>query len=168
MSEKSGLPESVRAAIDRLGIDYEVIEIDPDFADTAAFCEKYGYPPDNSGNTILVASKRGPKKYSASIVKASTQLDVNKTVRRLMEVSRASFAPADETMAVTGMAIGGVTPFGLPPEVPIYVDEKVMALDYLILGAGSRSAKLKIAPGVLSQVPNLQIVPGLSLEARPA
>ena len=162
MSDAPELPRQVQAALDSLGVSYEVLPCDPDFADTPAFCEKYGYPPDTAGNTILVGSRRGPKKFSACLVKASTQLDVNKTVRRLMEVSKASFASAEDTVAVTGMMIGGVTPFGLPQEVRLYVDDKVMALDYLIVGAGSRSAKIRVHPGVFSRVPNSQIVPGLS------
>ena len=158
------LPGGVRAALDGLGVAYEVLACDPEFADTPAFCEKYGYPPDTAGNTILVGSRKGPKKFSACLVKASTQLDVNKTVRRLMEVSKASFASAEDTIAVTGMMIGGVTPFGLPRDLPLYVDAKVMALDYLIVGAGSRSAKIRIDPGVFLKVPNAEIVPGLSRE----
>ena len=41
----------------------------------------------------------------------------------------------------------------------------IMALDYVILGGGSRSSKLKIAPDVLRGVPNLTVVPGLALAA---
>ena len=164
MSDEATLPESVRNALEGLGIAYEVLPCDPDYADTPAFCAKYGYPPDNSGNTIVVASKKEPKKFSACVVKASTQLDVNKAVRKLMGVPRASFASAEDTAALTGMMIGGVTPFGLPDEVPLYVDEKVMELDYLILGAGSRSAKIRIDPRGLLQVPNVEIIPGLSRE----
>ena len=146
---------------------YEVVDCDPDFADTAAFCERYGYSLDRCGNTITIASKRGPKQSSACVVKGSDRLDVNKTVRKLMGVSRASFASPEETVAVTGMMIGGVTPLALPPEVPVYADEKLMELDYMILGSGSRSSKIKISPEVFRKIPNAQIVSGLSLEPRP-
>jgi len=98
-------------------------------------------------------------------VLATTRLDVNHTVRRLMDVSRVSFATADETKDLTGMMIGGVTLLALPPEVPIYVDERIMALDYVILGGGSRSSKLKVAPDVLRRLPNAAVVPGLALAA---
>ena len=155
--------ERVLEAASSTGIPYQVIPCDPDFADTTLFCERYGYPLDNSGNTIVVASKKEPKQYAACIVPASRRLDVNKTVRRLMGVSRASFARPDETAAVTGMLIGGVTAFALPPEMPVYVDEVLMGLDYVILGGGSRSSKLKAPPEILRRIPNVQVVPGLSL-----
>jgi prolyl-tRNA editing enzyme YbaK/EbsC (Cys-tRNA(Pro) deacylase) len=151
----------VAEVLDGLGVPYEVMQIDPDFADTAAFCERYGIPLDNSANTIIVASKKEPKQYCACVVKATTRLDVNHAVKRLMGVSRVSFATADETKALTGMMIGGVTVFALPPELPLYVDDKLMSLDWLIVGGGSRSTKIKTSPEVFRRVPNATIVEGL-------
>src|SRR5207237_5991664 len=126
----------VTATLDALGVPYEIHEIDPDFADTAAYCEKYGIPPEQSANTIIVGSKKEPKQYCACVVLATTRLDVNHAVKKLMGVSKVSFASAEETMALTGMRIGGVTVFALPPDVPLYVDERLMALAWLILGGG--------------------------------
>ena len=86
--------ERVSHALDELGVDYEVLPCDPDLADTAAFCEHYGYPPDHSANTIIVGSKTEPKQYVACVVLATTRLDVNKTVRKRLGVRKASFATA--------------------------------------------------------------------------
>jgi prolyl-tRNA editing enzyme YbaK/EbsC (Cys-tRNA(Pro) deacylase) len=152
----------VLGLLGELGVAYERLPIDPDFADTAAFCAKYGVPLEHSGNTIVVASKKEPRQYAACVVQATTRLDVNHAVRQLMGVSRLSFASAEETRALTGMAIGGVTVFALPPELPVYVDDKLMALDWLILGSGSRSSKIKTSPEVFRRLPNARIVPGLS------
>ena len=167
MIEPDAIEERVVSTLDRLGVDYELVRIAPEFADTARFCEEYGYPLDHCGNAIIVASKRGQKRYSVCIVRGSDRLDVNKTVRRLMEVSRASFASPEETMALTGMMIGGVTPMGLPPELPIYADEKLLSLEYLILGSGSRSSKLKMPPAELSKLPGLPLMDRPSMNARP-
>ncbi len=153
---------TVRRVLDTLGTPYEIVEIDPAFADTAAFCEKYGYGLDVSGNTIVVASKREPKQFAACLVLANTRLDVNHAVRRLMGASRVSFASAEETMTLTGMEIGGVTVLALPADLPVYVDDRVMALDYVILGSGSRSSKVRIAPAVLERLPSVRVVPGLA------
>ena len=62
------------------------------------------------------------------------------------------------------MMIGGVTPFGLPTGLSIYADEKLLSLDYVILGSGSRSSKLKINPTELHKLPGLNFVVGLSKE----
>ena len=139
--------------------------IDPAYADTAAFCAKYGASPEHSLNTIIVGSKKEPRQYAACVVRATTRLDVNHTVRGLIGVSRLSFASAEETMALTGMRIGGVTLFALPPTLPIYVDEPLVALDYVILGGGSRSLKVKTSPAVFSRTPNARIVSGLGIPA---
>ena len=155
----------VTASLDALGLLYEVMTIDPDFADTAKFCERYGIPLENSANTIIVASKKEPKQYCACVVKATTRLDVNHAVRKLMNVSKLSFATAEETRALTGMMIGGVTIFALPPDLPVYVDERLMALDWVILGGGSRSTKIKTSPEVFRRLPNTTIVPNLATDA---
>jgi prolyl-tRNA editing enzyme YbaK/EbsC (Cys-tRNA(Pro) deacylase) len=154
---------SVLSLLDRIGVPYERIEIDPAAADTAAFCERYGYPLGNSANTILVASKKEPRKHAACVLLATTLLDVNHTVRRLLGVPRLSFATAEETVQLTGMLVGGVTPFGLPEAIPVFVDGAVMGCEWIILGGGGRSSKLKLAPGALRHIPGLSVVPGLAL-----
>jgi prolyl-tRNA editing enzyme YbaK/EbsC (Cys-tRNA(Pro) deacylase) len=162
MSDDAVIEARVAQALEGLGAPWELMRIDPEFADTAAFCEKYGVALDHSGNTIIVASKKEPKKYCACLVLATTRLDVNHVVRRLLEVPRVSFATAEETRELTGMVIGGVTLLALPPDLPLYVDDRVMALDYVILGGGSRSSKIKIAPDALRKLPGFTVVAGLA------
>jgi prolyl-tRNA editing enzyme YbaK/EbsC (Cys-tRNA(Pro) deacylase) len=140
--------QQVITAVNALGAPYEVITIDPAYADTAIFCQHYGYPPERSANTIIVASKKEPKQFAACVVLATTQLDVNRRVRKLLGVPKASFATAQEMNVLTGMQVGGVTPFALPADVPLYVDERIMLLDWIILGGGGRAAKIKITPEV--------------------
>ncbi|MBI3824956.1 MAG: hypothetical protein HY294_03065 [Candidatus Rokubacteria bacterium] len=142
--------------------------IDPAFADTAAFCERYGISLDHSANTIVVASKKEPRQYCACVVKATTRLDVNHAVRKLMGVQKVSFANAEETKALTGMLIGGVTVFALPPDMPVYVDDRLMALAWLILGGGNRSTKIRTSPEVFKRLPNVTVVPALATEPPPA
>jgi prolyl-tRNA editing enzyme YbaK/EbsC (Cys-tRNA(Pro) deacylase) len=154
--------EIVIAALQKLDVPYELIEIDPSFADTAAFCEKYSYPADRSCNTIIVASKKEPKRYVACVVLAHTRLDVNKRVTKLMDVSKASFASAEEMIALTGMQVGGVTPFSLPAGVPLYIDDRIMALDWIILGGGGRSLKIKTSPEVFRKL-GAEVVSGLAM-----
>ena len=157
------IEERVVQVLDGLGVPYELMQIDPAFADTAACCEKYGLPLESAGNTIAVASKKEPRKFGACVVKATTRLDVNHAVRALLGTSKVSFATAAETMALTGMMIGGVTVFALPSDLPIYVDDKLMERDWVILGSGSRSSKIKISPEVFRRIPNVIVVPGLAL-----
>ena len=161
MTGASEIEARVIASLEHYGEPYEVIEIDPAYADTALFCEKYGYPPEQSANTIIVGTKKEPKQYSASVVRATARLDVNHCVKQLMGNARVSFAPADETAALTGMMIGGVTALALPEGMPVYVDPGLMGLDYIILGGGSRSKKIRVAPRVLERIPGAEVIEGL-------
>ncbi len=153
--------ELVAASVAALEVPYELITIDPAFADTAAFCEKYGYPVERSCNTIIVASKKEPKQFVACVVLAHTRLDVNKCVTKLMGVSKASFATAEEMMALTGMQVGGVTPFALPPGMKLYIDDRIPALDWIILGGGGRSLKIKTSPAVFTRL-GAEVITGLA------
>jgi prolyl-tRNA editing enzyme YbaK/EbsC (Cys-tRNA(Pro) deacylase) len=167
MSAPEQIEAAVRAALEAMGVRYEEMPCDPNFADTAAFCERYGVPPERSANTILVASKKDPKRYGVGIVLATTRLDVNKKMTELLEVRRLSFATAEETVAATGMMVGGVTPFSLPAELPVFVDARVMRAPDVVLGGGSRSMKVRVAPEVLSRLPNVTVVEGLAFEKEP-
>jgi prolyl-tRNA editing enzyme YbaK/EbsC (Cys-tRNA(Pro) deacylase) len=160
----AAIERRVVEVLDRLGVPYELQPIDPAFADTAAYCERYGVPLERAANTLIVAAKKEPRRYAACVVLATTRLDVNRAVRRLLDASRVSFASADETRAVTGMLLGGVTVFALPDDLPIYVDDKVLAHDWVILGSGSRSSKVRVSPEVLRRLPRASVVP-LSLPA---
>jgi prolyl-tRNA editing enzyme YbaK/EbsC (Cys-tRNA(Pro) deacylase) len=153
----------VIAVLEGLGVPYEAIHIDPAYADTTAFCAHYGYPLAQSGNTIIVASKKTPKQFVACVVLATTQLDVNRRVKQLMGVPRASFATAEEMTALTGMQVGGVTPFALPADLPLYVDERIMHLDWVILGGGGRTLKIKVSPLIFTKL-EAHIVTDLAIE----
>ncbi len=149
------------------GVDFEVIACDPDLADTAAFCEAYGYSPDESANTILVVGKSDPPVHVACVVLATTRLDVNGTVRRRLGVRKASFADAATTIELTGMMIGGVTAIGLPEDLPIWVDRRVVECERIVLGGGSRSAKVVGPPSLLTAQPGCVVVDDLAVTPGP-
>lgn len=152
----------LEAALAPLGVAYELFPCDPALADTAAFCAAYGFDPEESANTIVVAGKAEPRRYAACIVLAPHRLDVNHAVRDRLGTRKASFAGADETRELTGMEIGGVTPFGLPAELPVWVDAAVMARPRVVLGGGSRSWKVIAAPAILLALPNVEVIDGLA------
>ena len=158
------IESQVRAQLAASGFEHQLIDCDPELADTAAFCAHYGYPMEQSANTIMVASRRPEGHYAACVVLAVDRLDVNKRVRKLLGVQRLSFAPPETTADVTGMMMGGVTPFALPPTLPLLVDARVMEHPWVILGGGSRSLKVQVSPLILEQLPNAEVVAGLSLD----
>ena len=156
------IQQRIHALLDTSGFDYEVMPCDPELADTAVFCERYAIPLDNSVNTLLVKAKTGGERFAACVLLANTRLDVNRVVRKRLQARRVSFASADETRAMTGMEIGGVTPICLPEDLPVWIDQRVMAAHYVILGGGDRSSKIKISPRIFEQLPACTIIEGLA------
>ena len=159
------IEQDVRRSVAEIGVAHAIVACDPALADTAAFCAAYGYAPDDSANTILVVGKAEPPRFVACVVLATTRLDVNRVVRQRLGLRRASFASQEDTRAVTGMAIGGVTVFGLPPDLPIWVDARVMRRERIVLGGGSRSCKVVAPPSILLALPNVEVIEGLAAEA---
>jgi len=150
------------------GEPYELFPCDPALADTAAFCAAYGFAPEDSANTILVVGKADPPRHAACVVLATTRLDVNHAVRDRLGTRKASFAPAEATRAITGMEIGGVTVFGLPADLPLWIDARVMARDRIVVGGGSRSWKVLAAPSILLRLPGAAVVEGLAVDGVPS
>lgn len=139
-----------------------VAEIDPEVADTAAFCERYGVAMEESANCVVVAGRRGGETtLAACVVLATTRADVNGLVRRHLGVRKASFAPVEVAVTETGMEYGGITPIGLPPEWPLLIDSAVAAAPRVVVGSGLRRSKLTVPGPALATLPAAQVLDGL-------
>jgi prolyl-tRNA editing enzyme YbaK/EbsC (Cys-tRNA(Pro) deacylase) len=154
----------VRDAAAATGVAFEVFPCDPALADTAAFCEAYGFAMDESANCVVVKGKSEPPVFVACVVLATTRLDVNGLVRRRLGTRKASFAGGDEVEALTGMTIGGITPFALPADMPLWVDSAVMEPARVVLGGGSRACKVLADPAILRALGG-EVVPDLATPA---
>jgi prolyl-tRNA editing enzyme YbaK/EbsC (Cys-tRNA(Pro) deacylase) len=155
-------PAVLQSMTDR-GVVYEEMACDPELADTAEFCQAYGVPQEKSANAILVASRKPEGHNAVCVVLAHTRLDVNGAVRKKLGVRKVSFAPPELTRDLTGQEIGGVTIFGLPPQIPVWVDSRVLDNDWVVVGAGTRTAKLRLDPRQLEGLEGFEIVDGLAL-----
>jgi prolyl-tRNA editing enzyme YbaK/EbsC (Cys-tRNA(Pro) deacylase) len=155
---------AVLESMNTLGVSFEEMDCDPELADTASFCEAYGVPLERSANTIVVASRRPEGHTAACLVLATTRLDVNGLVRQRLGVKKVSFADAEQTKELTGMEIGGVTIFGLPDDLPVWIDSGVLSHDWVVVGAGSRTAKIRLDPRQLEGLNGFEIIPDLGRE----
>ena len=140
-----------------------VAEIDPEAADTAAFCERYGVSPAESANCVVIAGRRdGETRYAACVILATTRADVNNTARRELDVRKASFAAVEQAVAETGMEYGGITPLGLPAGWPMLVDALVADTPTVVIGSGVRRSKLVLPGKLLASLPNARVIEGLA------
>ncbi|MFI7449092.1 YbaK/EbsC family protein [Nonomuraea sp. NPDC049714] len=136
-----------------------VAEIDPELADTAAFCERYGVALDASANCVVVAARRGGEvRYAACMVLATMRVDVNGVVRKHLDARKASFAPMAQAVELTGMEYGGITPIGLPDDWPILVDAAVADHPDVVIGSGVRRSKLAVSGAALASLKSADVI----------
>jgi prolyl-tRNA editing enzyme YbaK/EbsC (Cys-tRNA(Pro) deacylase) len=141
-----------------------VAEIDPTLADTAEFSAAYGSPMEGSANCVVVAGRRGEDtRYAACLVLASTRADVNGLVRRRLNARKASFAPMDDAVALSGMEYGGITPIGVPDDWRLLVDSRVPSTELVLIGSGIRGSKLILPGRLLAELPGAEVVEDLAL-----
>lgn len=153
---------TVTEGLKSCGIEYRVFKCEDQFADTAIFCEHYGFAPEKTANTIIAVGKSTPPTFACGVILATTKLDVNKRLSQILGIKRCSFASAEQTLELTGMKIGGVTPFGLP-DIPIYLDARLMECDEVLLGGGNRTTKIILKPAELLKLPHSAVVQDLAL-----
>lgn len=140
-----------------------VAPIDAELADTAAFCAEYGVELADSANCVVIAGRRGEDvRYAACVVLATTRADVNGVVRKRLDARKASFAPMEDAVSLTGMEFGGITPVGLPAPWPVLVDSAVLERDVVVIGSGLRRSKLALPGRLVAELPGAEVVEGLA------
>ncbi len=140
-----------------------VAPIDPDLADTAAFCAAYDVPLDVSANCVVVTGRRGgDDRWAAVVVLATTRADVNGAVRRRLDVRKLSFAAMADAVDRTGMEYGGISPVGVPDGWPVLVDSRVVEADLVVIGSGIRGSKLVLPGAALALIPGAEVITDLA------
>ncbi len=153
------LARPVADALARLALTAYVAPIDPELADTAAFCAAYEVPMEVSANCVVVAGRRAESSVMAGcLVLATDRADVNKTIRKHLGVRKISFASMDDAVSQTGMEYGGITPVGLPAGWPILIDTAVATCPWILIGSGIRGSKIIIAGAAAARLPNAEVI----------
>ena len=152
----------IRQFLESTKLEFEVMDCDPELADTKVFCREYGIDLEDSVNAIVVKTKTGELKYAACVLLATTRLDINKTIRKKLGARKVSFANIEETAKLTEMDIGGVTPLTLSSYLPLWVDSQVMQRNSIVLGGGNRSSKIIVSPIIFNYTLNTEIIDGLA------
>jgi prolyl-tRNA editing enzyme YbaK/EbsC (Cys-tRNA(Pro) deacylase) len=154
----------VLEALVSLGLDaiVGVVEIDAELSDTAATQAAYGLEIETLANCVIVSGKReGSERIAACLIPASTRADINNTVKRRLDVRKASFLPRETAVELSGMEFGAITPIGLPGGWPIYIDEAVTTTPLVVVGSGIRRSKLIVPGDAFAGIPGVEIIAGL-------
>jgi prolyl-tRNA editing enzyme YbaK/EbsC (Cys-tRNA(Pro) deacylase) len=159
LADRTDLVAPAVAAAASLAPDAEVAEIDPTLADTAAFCAAYDVALEASANCVVVEGRRADRVVHAAVmVLAVDRADVNKTIRKHLDVRKISFMAQPDAETLTGMRQGGITPIGLPEDWTILVDEAVVAAGPVVVGAGERGAKILVDGATLAALPGAEVI----------
>lgn len=151
--------EPTRQAITDNKLDVLVAKIDPNFSDTAAFCEAYQTGTEIAVNCVILEAKRGEDKwYAACMIPATERADINGVVRKALDAKKVSFAPREDAVSMSGMEFGAINPIGLPADWRILVDSEAATLDYIVIGSGLRGSKLLVSGKLLSSLPNAEVL----------
>ena len=94
-----------------------------------------GQQPEQVVRSILFRLEKD--KYIMVLVAGAAQISWQ-ALRRYLGRSRLTMAKPEEVLAVTGYAIGTVSPFGLPKQLRILVDESVLGQDEISMGSGEK------------------------------
>jgi prolyl-tRNA editing enzyme YbaK/EbsC (Cys-tRNA(Pro) deacylase) len=120
-----------------LADEFEVLEIDPRFSDTGAFCEHYGIAADQTANTVVVEARRGgDSKLAVVVMSAGSKADLNGVVRKALGARTLSLAPREVAVGRSGMEYGSITAIGMPSDWPLLVDKRVLEVPKLVMGEG--------------------------------
>ena len=139
-----------------------VVEIDPEYADTAAMSERYDVPMADGANCVVVMGRReGEERLAACVVRADTRADVNNLVKRTLDVRKASFLSIDRAVEESGMEYGGITPVGLPEPWRVLVDDACLDIPAAVIGSGVRRSKLLVPGPLLAELPRAEVLSGL-------
>ena len=163
------LADATASALAVTGLSCYVAAIEETLADTAAFCAAYGVGLEQSANCVVVEGRRGELSTTAAcVVLAVDRADVNRTVRKHLDVRKISFASMDEAVSRTGMEYGGITPIGLPAEWPVLVDAAVVAQPWVVVGSGVRGSKIAVPGAALVTLPATQVLALAQSRSAPA
>lgn len=146
------------------GIEFGVTEIDPSFSDTTAFCDHYKLSLNQAANCVIIKASRNEKVwFAACVILGTTKADVNGLARRHLNARKASFAPMEETVTLTKMEYGGITPIGLPADWPILIDRRVADAERVIVGSGIRKSKVVVSGKALANLPGAVVLENLGI-----
>jgi prolyl-tRNA editing enzyme YbaK/EbsC (Cys-tRNA(Pro) deacylase) len=131
--------ESVRAWLAKHAPDLPLIEVEATTATVETAAKALGVEPGRIAKTLAV---RAGEKTFLLVARGDARLDNAKTKKELG--ARPRMLGEDETFALTGHPVGGVCPFGLATELPVFLDVSLKAFDVVYPAGGSLNTSVRV------------------------
>jgi Cys-tRNA(Pro)/Cys-tRNA(Cys) deacylase len=137
--------------LDRLQVDYKLVEYDVDEADLSAesVAKKISLPPGQVFKTLVARGDRTG--VLLACVPAGTELDL-KAIASISGNKKVEMVPVKEIETLTGYIRGGVSPIGTRKRYPFYMDESATTYPFISVSAGVRGCQLFVNPSRLSEI----------------
>lgn len=139
--------ESARAWLAEHAPDIAIIDQGASTATVAEAAEALGVEPARIAKTLAL---RVGETVLLVVARGDARLDNAKT--KAAFAGRPRMLDPDETLALTGHAVGGVCPFGLANPLPVYCDVSLRAFETVFPAAGSRSSSIEVGPDRLAEL----------------
>jgi len=130
--------ESVRRWIAQHAPDLPIIEVEGTTATVATAAESLGVLPGRIAKTLAV--RAGDQTFLV-VARGDARLDNRKCKDELG--ARPRMLGPEETLELTGHAVGGVCPFGLKTPLPVYLDISLKAFEVVYPAGGSLNTSVE-------------------------
>ncbi len=139
--------ESVRAFFAANAPDVAIIETAGSASTVILAAEAHGVEPAQIAKTICL---RVGDRTMLIVASGTSRLDNRKFKDAFGGKGR--MLDAEEVLAVTSHPVGGVCPFGLPAQLPVYCDVSLKQFDEVVPAAGSTNSAVRISTGRLAEI----------------
>ena len=154
MSKKKSSIERVKAALAALDIPADFQEL-PQSTRTAVQAAQA--VQSNVGQIVKSLVFVNPENQPLLILTSGSNQVDEKLVSTTLGYE-IQFAKADFVRQHTGFAIGGVSPYGLKKEIPIYIDRDLLQHQVIWAAAGSSHAVFSISPQNLVDTTKAEVI----------
>lgn len=139
--------ESVRAFFAANAPDIAIIELQTSTATVALAAEAHGVEPGQIAKTLAF---RIAEQELLVVARGDARMDNRKLKERFG--GKAKMLDAETVVALTGHPVGGVCPFGLATDLPVYCDRSLLAYAEVLPAAGAVHSAVRICPQRLAEL----------------
>lgn len=139
--------ESVRAFFVRLGLNIEILELSVSTATVEQAAQAHGVEPGRIAKTLAFALNDG--RAVLLVASGDARIDNRKFKAAL---GKGKMLPPEQAERLTGHPVGGVCPFGLASDLPVYLDLSLKTFSEVLPAAGAIHAAVRMSPELLAQV----------------
>jgi prolyl-tRNA editing enzyme YbaK/EbsC (Cys-tRNA(Pro) deacylase) len=138
---------SVRAFFEARQIDMPIVELEAITSTVALAAKAHGVEPGRIAKTLVFKLADG--KVFLLVASGDARIDNTKFKTAF---GKGKMLALDQVETLTGHPVGGVCPFGLATDLPVYLDRSLLAFDEVLPAAGSVNSALRISPQLMAEL----------------